>query len=337
MNNTKIEISTWTILKFFIFILGLVFLYYIRSVVAVVFIVIILVAGFTPFVNWLVSYKIPRILAVVILYIGMLLFLSLIVYIVIPPLIEQISQLSFKLPYYTDKFSHLNINISSALFTGSDILNYSKNYLSQVSGGLYNSILSIFGSAASALTVFVLTFYILAETDSIEKFVLAIVPKEKKEHSLAIYNKISGKLGNWLRGQIVLALTIGVCSYIILSLLGIKYALSLAVLAGVLEIVPIIGPIVSGLIALVLAFLLGASWWQIAAIAISYAVIQQLESHFLVPKMMGKAVGLSPIIIIIALMIGGQLGGIIGAILAIPIAAGVSVIIQNWSNLKNIN
>lgn len=336
-NNFKtIEISTWTIAKFFLFILGLFFLYYIRNVVAFIFIVVILVAGFTPFVNWLVKLRIPRVIAVVILYFLIFVFFTFVIYLIIPPIIEQVTLLSTNINFYSEKLQNININISELLFQGRDVLSFVGNSLSQVSGGVFRSFLSLFGSAAAALTVFVLTFYILVQEDSIEKFILSLFPKKQQNHALAIYNKISIKLGKWLRGQLVLALIIGFTSYIILRILGIQYALSLAFLAGILEIVPIIGPIIAGLVVIGVAYLTGAAWWQIISIAISYVIVQQLEAHFLVPKMMGKAIGLSPIIVIIALMIGAQIGGIIGAVLAIPIAAGILVVIQQWPNLKKI-
>ncbi len=335
-NKTTIEISTWTIAKFFLFILGLFFLYYIRNVVAFIFIVVILVAGFSPIVNWMVRNKIPRIISVVILYIMILAFFAFVVYLIIPPIIEQTTVLSTNINAYSDSIKSIKINISDFLFQGKDILSFIGQSLSQVRGGVYKSFLALFGSAATAITVLVLTFYILVQEDSIEKFILAMFPQKQKRHALAIYNKVSIKLGNWLRGQVVLALIIGFTSYIILRILGIQYSLSLAFLAGILEIVPIIGPIIAGLVAIGLAYITGAAWWQIISIAISYVIVQQLEAQFLVPKVMGKAVGLSPIIVIIALMIGAQIGGIIGAVLAIPIAAGVLVVINEWPNLKKI-
>jgi len=334
--NTKIEISTWSIVKLLLLVVSLFFLYYIRNVVAIVFVVVILVAGFTPFINSLVKQKIPRIFSVVILYLLIFALLTLIIYIIIPPLVQELSSLASNLGYYSSRFNSFNSTLSSTFFKGKNILDLSGQYVTQFSGGVVGTVTTVFGGAASALTVLVLTFYILAEQDSIEKFILTFVPANKKHHAIAIYNKISLKLGSWLRGQLVLAIIIGITSYIILSILGIKYALALAILAGILEIVPIVGPIVAGLAAIFITFVTGGAWWQILAIAISYLVVQQLESHFLVPKMMGKAVGLSPIIIIIALLIGGSVGGIVGAILAIPIAAGISVIVQEWSTIKNI-
>lgn len=332
-NSTqRVEITGWSFAKLLLLILGLVFLFYIRNIVALIFVVVILVAGFSPFIKSLEKHKVPRVLAIVILYLIIFAFIGFLVYLVIPPVINQVSNFALNSSYYQNKLNNINLESFIGVFSAENNLQFVTNILSKLTGGVFNSIINIFGGAAAALTVFVLTFYILLERDSIEKFIFTFMPHDKKEHALKVYNKISTKLGNWLRGQLILAVTIGVSCYIVLSILGIPYALALAVLAGVLEIVPIIGPIVAGVAAGLVALIVGEAW-QVFAIIIAYIAIQQAEAHFLVPKLMGKAVGLSPVIIIIVLTIGAVLGGIIGALLAIPVAAGVSVVIQEWPNL----
>lgn len=331
-NSQRVEISGWSFAKLLILILGLVFLFYIRNVVALIFVVVILVAGFSPFIKSLEKYKIPRILAIIILYLIIFAFIGFLVYLVIPPVIDQVSVFAVNLAYYEEKLNSVNLGSITGFFRAENNLDMITNILSNLTGGVFNSIINVFGGVAAALTVFVLTFYILLERDSIEKFIFTFMPRDKKDHALTVYNKISTKLGNWLRGQVILAIIIGVSCYIVLSILGVPYALALAVLAGVLEIVPIIGPFVAGAAAVIVTLIAGQTW-QLFAVVIAYVAIQQAEAHFLVPKLMGKAVGLSPIIIIIALMIGGVLGGIVGALLAIPVAAGVSVVIQEWPNL----
>ncbi len=138
--------------------------------------------------------------------------------------------------------------------------------------------------------------------------------------------RIELKLGGWLRGQIILMLIIGISTYIGLTLLGVEYALALAVIAGILEIVPIIGPILSAIPALIVAFTVS----PIAGFGVIglYILIQQLENHLVVPKVMQKAVGFNPLVTIIVLMIGGNLLGLMGAILAIPIAIVVIEMIR---------
>ena len=335
--KVKIEISTTSVLKILALILGLVFIYYIRNVVALVFVVAIIVAGLTPFVEWLVKQKIPRIFSVIIVYLALLGIMTLVVYAIIPPLASQVELISANSSYYVNKLSIITDNISTIQFQSQNVLEFISKYLGNISGSVVTSIASAFGGAASAVTVMVLSFYILLERNSVEKILLAFMHERHHEKTLKIYEKLNSKLGRWLRGQVLLAFIIGLASYIVLTIFGIKYALALAVIAGALEIVPIIGPIFAGALAAIVAYFTDASWWTIIGIIISYIVVQQLEGHFLVPNIMGQAVGLSPVIIIIAIMIGSQLGGIIGAILAIPIAAAVAVVAQQWGEEKKLD
>jgi predicted PurR-regulated permease PerM len=144
-----------------------------------------------------------------------------------------------------------------------------------------------------------------------------------------VIDGITHKMGSWLRGQLLLMLVVGVLVAIGMAILGVPYALLLGVWAGITEFFPAIGPILGGLPGVILAFTTLGLVKGIIALVI-YIVIQQLENHILVPRIMGKALGLSPVVIILSLLIGGQLLGFIGLIVAIPIAAVVSVIWEVW-------
>jgi len=141
--------------------------------------------------------------------------------------------------------------------------------------------------------------------------------EERGKRLISKINKIEYRLGGWIRGQVLLCTMIGIACYVGLRLLGIEYALPLALIAAVLEIVPVIGPIISAIPAVIIAYVTSPSL-AIAVIAL-YTLIQQLEYHLIVPSVMKTAVGLKPIVTIIALMVGGKLLGIAGAVLAIPI------------------
>jgi predicted PurR-regulated permease PerM len=146
-----------------------------------------------------------------------------------------------------------------------------------------------------------------------------VTPKEHETYVLNLWQRAQKKMGQWLQGQLFLAIVVGVLVYIGLSLLGIRFALLLAIIAGILELVPYIGPVLSAIPAVILAFFqmpILALW-----VLILYIIIQQLENYLLVPVIMKKVVGLNPVVVIIALLIGGKLLGILGIILAVPAAA----------------
>lgn len=331
----KIDISFRSIIKFFLVILGIVFLYLIKDILVLLFIVVVLVIALEPFVNYGEKFKIPRSISTIFLYILIFGLIGLSIYIIIPPLIYQIKNMAINLPHYAINFYPYYHQVSPYISNWQELLNNVSQSLSQLTGGIYSVSLAIFGGLASVVTTLVITFYLLVERDSINKFALKTFALAGKEDVLGWVEKISQKLGGWFRGQIIVSLTMGVVTALGMSIIGLPYALMVGVLAAILEIVPIVGPIITGAVAIIIALLAG-SWIKALIIVGFYILAQMLENHFLVPKVMGKAVGVSPAVILIALLIGAKLGGIMGAIIAIPVAAAISVIIETYLQAKKI-
>lgn len=336
IEKIKFDISTAALIKIALFVIGIIFLYYIRDILVLLFITLIIVAGLDPLVTRLESKKIPRTLAVLIAYLLLFFVFGVLIYLIVPPLVEQIMNINYNLPYFADKISNfLHINLSDVFTRGSASLGQITNQLTQISGNVLRTILAIFGSALSALMVLVLSFYLLLERSELKKFIFAFIPQKKKVLIDNIFTKTLPKLGEWIRGWVVLSIVIGTTNLIALWIIGVPYALSLAILAGLLEIVPTIGPLIAGLVAAIVALATGG-WMQVLFVVIAYIIIQALENYVLVPKIMGKAVGLSPVIIIVALMIGAKLDGILGAIIAIPIAAVIIIVLNEWAEHNKI-
>ena len=176
--------------------------------------------------------------------------------------------------------------------------------------------MSFFSNAFSVVTILVLTFYFLLDYPNLKERFLDLYPKGSRKRVAHLLDEIETKIGGWLRGQVSLMFIVGLASFIGLSLLKIDYALSLAVIAGFLEIIPMIVPIVSVIPAAIVAS--ATSPLSVALVALLYVLIQQLESNLVVPKVMEKAVGFSPIVTLIAILVGGKLFGILGALLSIP-------------------
>jgi predicted PurR-regulated permease PerM len=170
------------------------------------------------------------------------------------------------------------------------------------------------------------------QEDSIKRTTRSLVPKRYQDFVVQLINKIQRKIGKWLKGQLILSLIIGVLSYLGLLILGVKFALVLALIAAIGEFIPYIGPVISAIPAIFLAFV--QSPIKALFVLILFIVIQQLENHLLVPKIMQKAVGLNPIISVVALLIGFEVGGVIGAVLAIPVATAISIIIKEMFEEK---
>jgi predicted PurR-regulated permease PerM len=147
-----------------------------------------------------------------------------------------------------------------------------------------------------------------------------------------LFNRVQRKMGLWLRGQLILCLIIFALTYLGLSILGVKYALILALIAGLTEFIPYLGPFLGGVPAVFLAFTQSPT--LAIFVAILYIIVQQIENNFLTPKIMEKAVGLNPIVSIAAIMVGFSIGGVIGALLSIPVATAAVVVIQDLLHKK---
>jgi predicted PurR-regulated permease PerM len=189
-------------------------------------------------------------------------------------------------------------------------------------------VLNAFAVFLTFITVAVFSFYLLLERDKLKKNLYLFFPHLDKNKVNSMAHKIEMKLGAWVRGEIILMLIVGLTTYIGLTILGVEYALPLAVIAGVLELVPTIGPIISSIPAILIALVQG----PVLAIAVlaMYILIQQAENNFLVPKVMEKAVGVLPLITIASLLIGGTLFGVIGAVIAVPAVVILHVLFEEY-------
>lgn len=326
-NFHLVDISAKTILKF----LGILFLLYllwlIRDIVVLVFVVILLVLALEPLVNKLTGWGIPRVLGVLFIYILLGIILGLVVYWVVPPLVFQLRDLAFKLPVIFNQLS--DFRGTSAIATGQTLTSFSEE-LNKIGGGLLNATLAIFGGFVSALTVLVLTFYSLLDEKGFKKIIYDLIPLARHNEVSSIIQKIATKIGYWLRGQIVLMIIVGILDGAGLAILGIPFALTLGILAGFLEIIPLVGPLLAGLAAVLVSLAGGVVLWKILIVVGIFILVQQLEGHILVPRVMQKAIGLSPVAIILAVLIGAKLLGTGGAILAIPVAAILLVFSQEY-------
>lgn len=325
--NIKLEISVWAIIKVILIIVSVYLLFIIRDIIALFFIVLVFTAAFRPIINkW--EKKVGRILSVLIFLTLILFAFVLVIYLIVPPVISQSRQLIENIPGILSKYSYIKEHVPS--------INESIDTVSKNIGGITNSFVSIttgiFGGVIAFFAVFVMMIYLLIDKNGISSFIKLFIAKNQEEAVMSLIRKISLKVGGWFRGQLILGIIIGLLDFIGLSIIGAPYALMLAVISAIFEIVPTIGPLIAGTLAVLIT--LGDSPVKALFVLALYIVVQQIENSFIVPKVMQKAVGLSPVIIILAILIGAKLLGIVGAILAVPIAASISVIIQEWPTIR---
>lgn len=305
-----------------LFIIFLLFLFAIKDILVMIFISYILMSSLTPFVDFLRHRRVPKLLSVIIPYLSSIILLFVIILPLIPFFTTQVQFLIEKFPRYLDQALRIlridgrSIDIQTLI--NSQLRLIGENALSVSS--------KIFGSLFSFLTIIILTFFLLLDHDNIKNTLINIFPEKNQKKALNIFNQVEFKLGAWLRGQLTLSLFIGIMTWIALTILRIEFALPLAVIAGVLEILPTIGPILSAIPTIIVA--LSISPTMAVVVIIVYIIIQVVESNVIVPFVMQQAVGFNPIIIIIAIIIGGRLMGIEGALLSLPFLS-VLIILKN--------
>lgn len=325
--------STLTIIKV-VAVLGILYLLFmIADIIGLLFASFILASAISPWVNYLRRLKIPRALGVLMVYIILISFVAGVVYLLIPPIVEESKELGNNLPRYINQVSGAFGTFKNYTQVHSWPINFQQtlmNLTANMQGattGLINTVTGFFGGIFSVFLVLVITFYMIIEQEALQKRVWLLVSPKKQTRVLKIINDVQSKIGLWFRGQLLLCFIIFLLTYMSLLIFDVKYALILAIIAGLLEAIPYFGPTLSSVPAIFIAFT--QSPLLALFILFVYIVIQIVENNILVPKIMQRAVGLDPIISIISLMIGFKLGGILGALLAIPVATSLSVIIKD--------
>jgi len=299
-----------------------------------VVIAVIITSAMDPLVDWLQTKKIPRTVGVLGLFLLLFLAIGLAISFLFPPMIAQFQDFSQNFPRYFQtgeaSFAHLkdffvskNINLDlqqlADNFTGS---------ITSLSGSIFSKTAGVFSGFISIVVVFSLAFYMTVEESGIKKFIVSVTPDKYKVYASDLTTRIKEKIGKWMLGQLFLMLMIFVLDAIGLYLVGVPYALILAIFAGVMEIVPYIGPIISAVPGVILGFLISPTTGFLALLV--YLIAQQLENNLIVPQVMKKAVGLNPVTTIIALLVGLRLGGVMGSILAIPVATAISLAVNDF-------
>ena len=327
--NISINISPKSILVFFSLLGALFLVFLIKDIIAIFLISAIIFIGLNPLVNKLATYKIPRSVSVISLYLMFFGLIGFMFYLITPQVLSQVKDMSESLPDFVSnlhenfdfvpEYNEFSVGLKDSL---DDFANNFSSYI----GDIFSVATRFFGILASFVLILVLVLYMTVAGDEIETFLKSIFPKSKSEKVAKKIKMIQVKIGSWLRGQFILMLVVGFLSFIGLTMLGVDYALTLAVLAGILEIIPFFGPVISAIPAIFIGFTQSPT---LALLVLAlYVGIQQLENHLLVPKVMQRTTGLSPVVVLLAILIGGKLLGFLGIVLAVPAALVVSVFLE---------
>lgn len=322
-NHISLKINTGTIIKTVLVLFGLFLLYEVRDIAALVLFSIVIASGVEPAAAWFQKRKVSRLLSVIFVYIAIFVVLGLLFYIIVPALFSQLSEMADTLPRYLDRpigeqildaLPTLPESVSLLFLEAAEI---AKTYVEKFTGGFFTATAAIFGGVFSFFMVIILSFYFSVQERGIETFLKIIIPIQYEEYALNLWFRVKSKLGAWMKGQLLLSLLVGVLVYLSLTIVGIKYALVLALLAAIFELIPLFGATIAAIPAIAIALLQSPTLALV--VAGMYFIIQQFENHLIYPLVIRKVVGVPPILTILALIVGAKLGGFMGILLSMPI------------------
>lgn len=304
-------------------------LYLIAPVLVVLFLAIVISSALDAPLNYLENKKVPRLLGILFIFIALISIFILLLYTIIPIVIIEFKELFFNL----DKIE----NALNSIFgiSGGQIANGMDDIATLIfpaSFSIINFIPTVFESTILAIATLVISFYLALYRDGVESFLRAVLPLDYENYYINVFHRARRKIGKWLEGQIILSLVIAIVTALGLKILGINYSLVLGIIAGLLEIIPFVGPMIAGF----LAFLIAVSQSFVLGIyaIILFVIIQQLESHILVPIVMRKTTGIHPVIVVLSILAGAAIGGFIGAILSIPVVVVLQELIEDYGLRK---
>lgn len=333
--------------------LGLWLLARLQALVVMALISVVLASGLAPVVVWLEKLRLPRkkhisrTVAIFLVYILALTLALGAATLVTVPVVQQSIAFSQHLPGYLDSLEGWLADAHARYPQIPDYAGLVQRAQSQLStAGQYvlssaGAVFGFLGSAVSLFTVVVLTFYILATYERIHEGFISLVPRRSRRKTDEVLSKMAAAMGGWLRGMILLSGIIGLVSWGIASIAGVKYAAVIGVVGAVGELIPMVGPFAAAVPAVLLS--LAGGPWKIAAVVIAFGTLALVEGNVLAPKIMEKQVGLTPLVTILALFAGASLLGVVGALLAIPVAAALQVLygevvapaIREWGSRKS--
>ena len=314
--------------------IALYFVYLVRQVVGAVVIAIFLAVALGPAVDFFQRRKLPRGLAILATYLVILLAVVGVGLLIVPPVVGEIDDFARNVPSYV-----------SDLRKSETIREYDQRYhiidklqaqsealparLGDAAGALRSVTVGIFTALFQVVTILVMTFFLLLDGRRIANFLFRQLGEERERRARAMSSDVYGAVGGYVAGAFALATIAGVSTYLVLAVLGVEFAVPLAVLMAFFDLIPLVGASIAGVL---IAVATGLSDFPTALIvwSIFFIVYQQLENNVLQPNIYRRTVALHPLLVLVAVLIGASLLGVLGALLAIPAAATIQIVVIDW-------
>ncbi len=312
------EIGWATLWRIFLFAAGVAVLYFARGAFAALLAGVIFSLGLDPLVSFVAErLRIGRIMGTLVIFLFALIILITILYFIVPIVAHEVNGFFTHFNESVVTLFNINIPIPSIATIGTNAGALINQFLG-TNGSVPIAITRVFSNLLLILAAIIITLYLTIEKNGADKMLRLILPQSYERQVLAVFDRFKLKMRRWLGTQLILSLFIGLAVGLGMWLIGVRYPLILGIIAAILEVVPIIGPIVTGTI----AFLIAITDSIVLAVyaVIFFFVVQQFENHVLVPVVMGRSMRVHPVLVVFALLAGGELAGFVGIILAVPMS-----------------
>jgi predicted PurR-regulated permease PerM len=340
--TTRISISFATMLNVLLLVVGVILLYNLRDLIMVLALSIVIASTVAPVARFLHRYRLPHLVSVLLVYLAAFGVVLVLVPYLVFPLLGDLSDLLVSLP---DRLGHLPFFANSTSYLGSlygklggseaslaGVIAEWQQGFAHLPQGFVQTASFLFGGFFSFILVVVFSFYLSVQPDGINNFLRIVTPPKQEAYVIDVWRRSQKKIGYWMQGQVLLGVLIGVMVFLGLTILQVKYALVLAFLAAIFELIPFFGPVLSAVPGVLFGF---SDSVTLGFIVLGfYIIIQQFENHLIQPLVVEKMIGVPPMIVIIAILVGAQLSGVVGMILAIPVAVVLMELIGDWEKKK---
>jgi len=319
LNQSRVlDISWGTIFKLAIAFSTIYLLYLIRDVLIWGIFGLIISVLFNPVIDFLQKKRLPRVLATILIYVIIFGILGFSIYLIAPLFISETQQFSKVFPEYFERIAPSLNGLGIEAFESFDKFNQSfEQGLVMASANIFTALGAIFGGIFATIIIFSIALFLSLEEKGIDKVIAILSPKKYEALVLSLWSRSQKKVSGWFAARILCSLFVGLMTFLSCYVLNVKYAVSFGFLAGVLNIIPIIGPVITGAVIFILIAL--TAWTKATFFLIAFIIIQQIEGNILNPVLTKKIIGLPPVLVLVSVMAGAKLWGIMGALLAIPI------------------
>ncbi len=315
-----LDISWEAVIKVFIAIFIFYIIYLARDIALWFFFGLAVSVLLEPGINFLRKLKIPKVIAVLLIYLSIFGVLGLLIYLTAPIFIYELKQFSQYIPDYFEKISPVLRQAGmDAMQSFDDFTQFLTGRLEQSSKGIMNALMAFFGGISATAFILTIAFFLSLEEKGPERFLTLITPKRYEEQIISLFERVQKKVAGWFGARILSCLFVGIASFLVFYVFGINYAFLLALISGVLNFIPYIGPWITSILLVVFIIVSTGSWLTVLYVLIAITAIQEIENNLLSPLLMKKMIDIPPVLVLVSLLVGAKLFGFLGTIFAVPV------------------